>query len=65
MISLMKQKQFGVSYYEFQKHLWGRKDTCKIETESGFELICTPDHKVHTNDGWVKAEDLDPLRHRV
>jgi ribonucleoside-diphosphate reductase alpha chain len=65
-ISLMKQKQFGVSYNEISKAFCvGEKDTCKIETESGYELICTPDHKVHTNDGWVKAEDLDPLRHRV
>ncbi|HMB45805.1 MAG TPA: ribonucleotide reductase N-terminal alpha domain-containing protein, partial [Candidatus Methanoperedens sp.] len=65
-ISLMKQKQFGVSCNEISKAFCvGEKDTCKIETESGFELICTPDHKVLTNGGWVKAEDLDPLIHRV
>lgn len=32
--------------------------TMKIITESGRELICTPNHKIMTPTGWVKAEEL-------
>lgn len=65
-ISLVRKKQAGVSFNRISKAFCvGEKDACKIETESGFEMICTPDHKVLTNDGWVKAKDLDPLKHKI
>ncbi len=43
----------------------GIKDTYKIETKSGFELEITSDHKVMTNKGWVKAENLKIKEHKV
>ncbi len=36
----------------------GERHTIKIKTEKGLELICTPDHKVMTNRGWVEASKL-------
>ncbi len=36
----------------------GKKDTVKIRTRKGLELICTPDHKVMTTEGWVEAGKL-------
>jgi ribonucleoside-diphosphate reductase alpha chain len=37
----------------------GEKDVYKLETEEGFELRLTADHRVMTDDGWVEAQDLD------
>lgn len=41
-------------------HLWdnGVKEVWKLETESGFTLEATPDHKIRTERGWVQLEDL-------
>lgn len=36
----------------------GEKETLKLRTRKGFELICTPDHRVMTTDGWVEASKL-------
>ncbi len=36
----------------------GIKQTLKIRCSNGEELSCTPDHKILTNEGWKKAEDL-------
>ncbi|MBI4276494.1 hypothetical protein HY629_01500, partial [Candidatus Uhrbacteria bacterium] len=36
----------------------GNKDVWKIETESGYELEATSDHKIMTTHGWVEAENL-------
>ena len=30
----------------------------KITLASGKELVCTPDHLIHTDDGWVEAQQL-------
>lgn len=38
----------------------GVKETVKIVTESGYELVVTPDHKIMTTKGWVKAGELQP-----
>ncbi|MEK6837636.1 MAG: hypothetical protein AABX69_03215, partial [Nanoarchaeota archaeon] len=37
----------------------GKKETLKITTGRGFELVCTPYHKVMTVYGWVEAGNLD------
>ena len=46
----------------FQKCLgvWdkGKKKTLRIRTDFGEEIICTPDHKILTQLGWVEAKDL-------
>lgn len=34
------------------------RDTIKLRTSFGEELICTPDHKVLTQDGWKRVADL-------
>jgi ribonucleoside-diphosphate reductase alpha chain len=37
----------------------GEKDVYKLETEEGYELRVTADHRVMTDDGWVEAQELD------
>jgi ribonucleoside-diphosphate reductase alpha chain len=37
----------------------GEKDVYRLETEEGYELRLTADHRVMTDDGWVEATDLD------
>jgi len=37
----------------------GEKDVYKLETEEGYELRLTADHRVMTQDGWVEAGNLD------
>ncbi len=65
-ISLMRSKQTGIGFNKIIKAFCvGEKETYKIETESGYELTCTADHKVLTPEGWVKAIDLDPMIHRI
>ena len=36
----------------------GEKETLKIQTKEGFELVCTPNHKIMTFKGWVEARGL-------
>ncbi len=36
----------------------GKKDTIKLRTEKGFELVCTPDHKIMTTEAWLEAGKL-------
>lgn len=38
----------------------GYKDTVKVRASFGKELICTPDHKIMTQDGWKEAQELTP-----
>ena len=43
----------------------GVKETIKVTTSSGYELVVTPDHKVMTTRGWVKAGQLCPSEDEV
>jgi DNA polymerase III alpha subunit/intein/homing endonuclease len=36
----------------------GIRETLRIHTDFGGELVCTPDHKILTSDGWVRADQL-------
>lgn len=36
----------------------GEKPTIRLRTKAGFELVCTPDHRVMTDRGWVEAGAL-------
>jgi len=56
----------GTSVSEVDK-IWmsGTKDTVKLITKSGFELVTTPDHKIMTSEGWVEMDKLIPGKHRV
>ncbi|MCF7870491.1 MAG: TSCPD domain-containing protein [Candidatus Omnitrophica bacterium] len=36
----------------------GVRNTYRITTDSGYQLIATPDHKIMTNRGWVEVKDL-------
>jgi ribonucleoside-diphosphate reductase alpha chain len=38
--------------------LSGERDTVTVRTAAGFELTCTPDHRVMTDRGWVEAGRL-------
>lgn len=37
-----------------------RKAVMRLRTSFGMELVCTPDHKVLTQRGWVEVQDLRP-----
>jgi DNA polymerase III subunit alpha len=53
------------SYHSVVNCLYnGEKETIKVRLSRGEELICTPDHKVLTDKGWVQAKDLNS-RHLV
>jgi ribonucleoside-diphosphate reductase alpha chain len=43
----------------------GERSTVRIRTHSGFELVCTPDHRVMTDRGWVQAGSLEIGKDRV
>ncbi|MCS7106368.1 MAG: ribonucleoside reductase class II, partial [Candidatus Aenigmarchaeota archaeon] len=55
---LMQSLQEGVSLNRVS-NLWrtGFKETYKLITESGYELIATPDHKILTSEGWLPLID--------
>jgi ribonucleoside-diphosphate reductase alpha chain len=36
----------------------GERETVTVRTAAGFELTCTPDHRLMTDRGWVPAEEL-------
>ena len=36
----------------------GERSTVTVRTKAGFELTCTPDHRLMTDRGWVEAGDL-------
>jgi ribonucleoside-diphosphate reductase alpha chain len=36
----------------------GERATVRVRTRSGYELCCTPDHRVMTDRGWVEASSL-------
>lgn len=38
----------------------GVRQTMQLEFSNGRHLLCTPDHRVCTTDGWVQARDLTP-----
>ncbi|MEQ8169507.1 MAG: ribonucleotide reductase N-terminal alpha domain-containing protein [Candidatus Eremiobacterota bacterium] len=59
-------EQSGVTFNKISKAFCtGEKETYKIETQSGYELTCTGDHKILTNEGWVKVTDLDKEKHTI
>ena len=41
------------------KKFMGKKETLKITFENGQTLICTDDHQILTNNGWIEAGKLD------
>jgi len=43
----------------------GKKETLKITTLSGYELVCTPEHRIMTDKGWVEARNLKPGLHKI
>ncbi|HDD46095.1 MAG TPA: ribonucleoside reductase class II [Candidatus Aenigmarchaeota archaeon] len=43
----------------------GVKETYKLVTKSGYELVATPDHKIMTPNGWVPLLQLKPGKDKV
>jgi glycine dehydrogenase len=43
----------------------GRKECVEITLEDGRTIVCTPDHRVLTTEGWVEAGNLRPGSHRA
>ena len=53
------QKQKGIIFNKISAAFeTGHKFTCKLTTKSGYELIATPDHKIMTDNGWIRFMDL-------
>ena len=40
------------------KQYMGEKETLEITMITGEKLICTKDHNIMTNNGWIEAKDL-------
>lgn len=58
--------QSGVTFRFIEKAFeTGEKEVFKLETESGYELECTADHKIYTNRGMVPLKDLKSETHTV
>lgn len=36
----------------------GKKECIELELEDGRTIICTPDHKLVTENGWINADDI-------
>jgi DNA polymerase III alpha subunit len=48
------------SYQKVKNKIFsGKKQTLRIRTDNGEELLCTGEHLILTNTGWKKAVDLD------
>ena len=43
----------------------GERETVTVRTAAGYELTCTPDHRLMTDRGWVAAADLRVAVDRV
>ncbi len=43
----------------------GEKETVKITTRSGYEIITTPDHRLLTSEGWAEARNLTPGQYKL
>ncbi len=43
----------------------GERETVTVRTAAGYELTCTPDHRLMTDRGWVAAGDLRVAVDRV
>ncbi|HJV55441.1 MAG TPA: ribonucleotide reductase N-terminal alpha domain-containing protein, partial [Methylomirabilota bacterium] len=43
----------------------GERETVVVRTAAGYELTCTPDHRVMTDRGWVRAGELRVALDRV
>lgn len=43
----------------------GKRQTYRLTTKSGYELVATADHKIMTKNGWVKLRELIPGKDRV
>ena len=37
----------------------GERATVRIRTQAGFEIVCTPDHRIMTDRGWIPAASLE------
>jgi ribonucleoside-diphosphate reductase alpha chain len=43
----------------------GTKQTYKVVTKAGYEIVATADHKIMTKNGWVKLSELTPGKDQV
>ncbi len=65
-VLLMKKKQKGITFNPITRAFsTGIKDIFKITTKSGYQLKVTKYHQVLTNEGWIKAEDLNNDKHKI
>jgi len=56
----------GITFNKITKAFCtGKKETYKIETEAGYEMKCSSDHKILTHKGWIKVTELDKEKHKI
>ena len=56
----------GITFNSISKAFFtGHKDVFRLVTKSGYELQATADHKIMTQEGWVKLTALKKNYHRV
>ncbi|OGW75532.1 MAG: ribonucleoside reductase class II, partial [Omnitrophica bacterium RBG_13_46_9] len=64
--NVMTQVKTGLSLNPISKAFkTGVRAVLKLVTESGLELIATPDHKIMTTEGWVEMKDLESNEHKI
>ena len=63
---LLLQTKTGVSLNTISK-AWktGLRQTFRVTTKSGYELVATGDHKVMTTEGWVEVKKLKAGKHEI
>lgn len=50
----------GGNHHADQYYGTGLVPTKKIKTKAGFEIECTPNHRLWTVDGWKRADEFNP-----
>jgi len=43
----------------------GERATVRVRTRAGFEIVCTPDHRIMTDRGWIAAGSLVIAKDKV
>lgn len=63
---LLENKQMGVSFNWISNAFQtGIKDVYKLETQAGYEIECTANHQIFTNDGFIPLSELSKNKHVV
>lgn len=61
MLVAQVNENTGLVSYSKLKNIFfnGEKETYKIKTKLGYELVCTPDHKIYTPNGFIPLCEIN------